>query len=404
MAKTAYQKLTDHSAFFWGLLGLHAVVIAVGLGAALYMEHYGHAVTGMSNQIVWGTPHVFAVFLIVAASGALNVASFSSVFNRLAYKPYARLSGVLAVALLVGGLAVLVLDLGRPDRLLLAMSTYNFRSIFAWNIYLYTGFVAVVFVYLFVMMDRRVSRSKFPTRLAGGFAFFWRFALTTGTGSIFGFLIARDAYSSAILPILFIAVSFLYGLAFTVLVLLTMGRETRHELISEDMLGKFRGLFILFALSVLYLTAVFHLTKLYAPGYRDVEAFLLRDGGVYTLAFWIGQIWIGLLLPLTILGFFGRGGQAWHAMALAAPLFLIGGLAHMYFTIIGGQAYPLQLFPGMAVSSSFGDGAVAEYTPSLPEVLLGVSGISLAMLLAGVALKLLPFLPRPATPTNGALQ
>ena len=117
MAKVAYQKLTDHSTFFWGLLAFHVLVIAAGLSAALYMEHYGHVVTGMSNQIVWGTPHVFAVFLIVAASGALNVASFSSVFNKLAYKPYARLSGVLAIALLIGGLAVLVLDLGRPDRL-----------------------------------------------------------------------------------------------------------------------------------------------------------------------------------------------------------------------------------------------------------------------------------------------
>ena len=39
------------------------------------MEHQGHYVTGMNNQIVWGMPHVFAIFLIVAASGALNVAS-----------------------------------------------------------------------------------------------------------------------------------------------------------------------------------------------------------------------------------------------------------------------------------------------------------------------------------------
>ena len=33
-----------------------------GLGAACYMEHHGHIVTGMNNQVVWGTPHVFAVF------------------------------------------------------------------------------------------------------------------------------------------------------------------------------------------------------------------------------------------------------------------------------------------------------------------------------------------------------
>jgi len=58
--------------------------------AALYTEHHGHWVTGMTNQVVWGTPHIFAVFLIVAASGALNVASVGSVFGKKLYKPLAR--------------------------------------------------------------------------------------------------------------------------------------------------------------------------------------------------------------------------------------------------------------------------------------------------------------------------
>ena len=87
------------------------------------MEHNGHIVTGMNNRIVWGMPHVFAVFLIVTASGVLNVASVGSVFGRAPYKPMARLSGLLAIAFLIGGLAVLVLDLGRPDRLIVAMTT-----------------------------------------------------------------------------------------------------------------------------------------------------------------------------------------------------------------------------------------------------------------------------------------
>ena len=73
------------------------------------MEHNGHYVTGMNNQIVWGMPHVFAVFLIVAASGALNIASISSVFGRVMYKPLGRLSTLLSLALLAGGLMVLVL-------------------------------------------------------------------------------------------------------------------------------------------------------------------------------------------------------------------------------------------------------------------------------------------------------
>ena len=37
----------------------------IGFLAAYYMEHHGHYVTGMNNQVVWGMPHVFAIFLIV---------------------------------------------------------------------------------------------------------------------------------------------------------------------------------------------------------------------------------------------------------------------------------------------------------------------------------------------------
>jgi molybdopterin-containing oxidoreductase family membrane subunit len=120
----------------------------------------------------------------------------------------------------------------------------------------------------------------------------------------------------------------------------------------------------------------------------------LRDGGVYTLTFWIGQIAIGTLAPIALLYFKAEGATGRRALALASALFLIGGLAQMYVVIIGGQAYPLELFPGMEVSSSFFDGAVALYRPSLPEALLGVSGISLAMLIVALALRLMPFLPR----------
>jgi molybdopterin-containing oxidoreductase family membrane subunit len=395
MATISYQKLEDRSPFFWGLLALHAVVILAGLGAAYTMEHHGHIITGMSNQIVWGMPHVFAVFLIVAASGALNIASIASVFNKSEYKPYARLSGLLAIALLIGGLSVLVLDLGRPDRLIVAMTTYNFKSIFAWNIYLYIGFLLIVAAYLFAMMDRGAARTNRFGKAIGNLAFIWRLILTTGTGSIFGWLVAREAYHAAIMAPLFIAASLLYGLAFTVLVLAVIRPRTHGDFITDEMAEKFRGLLAIFALAVFYFTAVHHLTNLYASGHRGVERFILLDGGVYTAMFWFGQILVGGLLPLALLAA-PRFGRSRTAIVAASALFLIGGLAQMYVIIIGGQAYPLNLFPGMELTSSFHDGRVGFYRPSLPEVLLGLSGLSIAMLISGIALKLLPFLPRPA--------
>jgi len=388
MAHVTYLKMEGRSVGFWALLALLAGIVAVGLGAALYMEHNGHWVTGMNNQIIWGTPHVFAVFLIVAASGALNVASIASVFNRQLYKPLSRLSGLLAIALLAGGLMVLVLDLGRPDRLIVAMTYYNFKSIFAWNIILYTGFFAIVAIYLWMMFERRMN---VYTKPAGMAAFLWRLTLTTGTGSIFGFLVARDAYNSALLAPMFIILSFAYGLAIFLLVLMAATRWTGRAL-GDVMLHRLKNLLGVFVASALYFVAVYHLTNLYITGKHDVERFILLDGGVYTKAFWLGQIVIGGILPLLIL--FSGISKSRAMIVLASVLVVLGGLAQMYVTIIGGQAFPMALFPGKIVSSSFADGVVGSYSPSLPEFLLGVGGLGIALALTVFAMKVLPFLPQ----------
>jgi len=373
---------------FYMMLGFMGLFILAGLGAAWYMEHNGHWVTGMNNQIVWGTPHVFAVFLIVAASGALNVASISSVFHKAAYKPLARLSGLLAITLLVGGLAILVLDLGRPDRLIVAMTYYNFKSIFAWNIMLYTGFIAVVGVYLWMMMERRMNRF---TRLAGFSAFIWRLVLTTGTGSIFGFLVAREAYDAAILAPMFIIMSFSFGLAIFILVLMGMYKWSGRPL-GDSVLFRLKNLLGVFVAAVLYFVIVYHLTNLYITERHGVERFILLDGGVYTQLFWMVQIGLGSLLPLALL-YHPATGNSRSWIGLASLLVIIGGLAQMYVIIIGGQAYPLEIFPGKEVVSSFADGIVGSYTPSLPEVVLGVGGVALALAATFVGVRVLRFMP-----------
>ncbi len=388
MASIQYREIEGRSGGYLALLGVLGALIVAGLGAAWMMEHEGHHITGMTNRIVWGTPHVFAVFLIVAASGALNVASIASVFGRELYKPLARLSGLLAVTLLAGGLAVLVLDLGRPDRLVVAMTHYNFKSIFAWNIFLYTGFFAVVALYLWSMFERRMNGY---TGRAGLLAFAWRLVLTTGTGSIFGFLVAREPYASALLAPLFIVMSFSFGLAIFILVLMAACRWTGRAL-GDAMLDRLRKLLGVFAAAVLYFVAVHHLTNLYIARQHDVERFFLLEGGVYTMLFWGGQVLVGGLLPLALV----FGARSRGTLVAAAAAVIAGGLAQLYVLIIGGQAYPQLMFPEKEVSSSFFDGVVASYVPSLPEVALGLGGVGLALALTVVGLKLLPFLPTEA--------
>ena len=385
---TRYSVLNTNSPQYWLILGLLAVLVFAGLAASHYMDVEGHHVSGMTNQIVWGLPHVFAIFLIVAASGALNIASISSVFGKTDYKPLARLSAILAIALLVGGLAILLLDLGRPDRLIVAMTTYNFKSIFAWNIILYSGFVVIVAAYLWLMMERRMHAYS---RSAGIVALTWRLILTTGTGSIFGFLIARESYDSALLAPMFIVMSFSFGLAVFILILIA-SFKLDNRVLDDSHLQRLRKLLGIFILSVFYFVLLFHLTKLYGSQYHGVEYFLLVDGGIYTSLFWLVQIGIGTLVPL-LLVYLPALNQSRLALALACCLVIIGAIAQLYVIIIGGQAYPLNIFPGFEVSSSFFDGVVGEYSPSIWEVVLGLGGVATSILITFLLVRVMPIIP-----------
>lgn len=382
------REIEGNSAGYWALLGGLGALILIGLYAAYNMEHHGHVITGMNNQIVWGLPHVFAVFLVVAASGALNVASVAGVFGKKIYKPLAPLSALLAIALLAGGLAVLMLDLGRADRAIITAWEVNPTSVFSWNVVLYSGFFGFAAAYLWVMLDK--TAKPFYGFAAYG-AFIWRLILTTGTGLIFGFLIARQAYGTALLAPKFIVFSLLYGTAIYVLVLMAAYGWGQRSL-GDEVLRRLKNMLVIFIAASFYMTLVYHLTNLYFAKEWDFERFILQDGGIYTTLFWIGQILVGYAIPF-ILMVAPNTRTNRSAIVVSAILIVLGALAQMYVTIIGGQAFPLKLFPGFTESSSFFDGEIHAYTPSQWEWMLGIGGFGIALAMVTFAVKVLRILP-----------
>ncbi len=388
MKETIFIQLDGNSKGYYALLAFLSVFLLLGFIATLYIEYNGHWVTNMSNRVVWGVPHVFAIFMIIAASGALNVASIASVFNKKFYKPMVRLSGLLAILLLIGGLTILVLDLGRPDRLIIAMTDYNFKSIFAWNIILYTGFIAIVAVYLWFMFERKMNKY---TSNAGIVAFVWRIILTSGTGSIFGFIVARQAYDGVFFAPMFVVMSFSFGLAVFILVLLASYKWTGLEL-GEEVVFKLAKLLGLFVASVLYLVIVYYLGALYLAENIAVTNFVLLSDNLHNKIFWYGQILIGSLAPLVLI-YHKSLSKNISMVGFASILVIIGGFAQLYVLIISGQELPLQMFQGKDILIGWQLTEVAYY-PSIVEVLLGLGGVSLVFILLLLAMKILPFLPK----------
>ena len=294
----------------------------------------------------------------------------------------------MAIAFLAGGLMVLMLDLGRPDRLVIAATYLNPKSVFAWNILLYPGFFGAVAVYIWFMMERRMNQYSHHIGL---FAFVWRLLLTTGTGSIFGFVVARNGYDAAVLAPMFIIMSFGFGLAIYILSLMATCRWTGREL-GDSVINQLKNLLGVFIAAMFYFVFVFHLTSLYGAENHSFERFILMDGGLYTQLFWIGWVAIGLVLPLAIV-YHPSMGKCRTWIGIACGMVILGGLASMYVVIIGGQAFPMSIFPGFEVSSSFGDGQIASYNPSIWELGLGIGGIALALAMTTFAIKVLPFIP-----------
>jgi molybdopterin-containing oxidoreductase family membrane subunit len=268
------------------------------------------------------------------------------------------------------------------------MTHYNFKSIFAWNMIFYNGFFAIVGLYLITLMSHNLKQYSKPVGLL---AFLWRLSLTTATGSIFGFLVARAGYNSALYAPMFIIYSFGYGLAAFIVVQSVMYKWNNMK-VDVNILTRLKNLLAVFIAAGLYFTVVLHLTNMYFAKQWDYEHFILVSGGVYTLLFWLGQVVIGGILPMALL--FSPAAKQHPAMVfVAALLVVIGGHAQMYVTIVGGQAFPLDLFPGYAQSSTFYDGEIHKYVPSMWELMLGLGGIAIAFLITTAAVHVLKFIP-----------
>jgi len=77
----------------------------------------------------------------------------------------------------------------------------------------------------------------------------------------------------------------------------------------------------------------------------------------------------------------------------ASLAIILGGFAFLYVFIIGGQAFPLDIFHGFEVSSTFADGMIGTYHPSIFETLLGFGGLGVAFVITAIGIRVLDFVP-----------
>jgi Ni/Fe-hydrogenase subunit HybB-like protein len=171
---------------------------------------------------------------------------------------------------------------------------------------------------------------------------------------------------------MFVVMSFAYGLAIYMLVLMFSFRLGRAAHRPDDAEAAEEPARPLRRRGAVLSRLVYHLTKLYGAKNADFETFLLINGGIYTAACsGSAGYWSAACVPLGII-YHPELSKDRNWIAGACGLVIVGGLAAMYVIIIGSQAYPLEMFPGKTVLEfgAPGDvgGQVAPYAPSFPGI------------------------------------
>jgi molybdopterin-containing oxidoreductase family membrane subunit len=389
-----FTKVEGDSASYWAFMAVAGIVASLAPLTALYMFINGHHVTGMTNQVPWGMPIVMAVYLIGASAGSLVLSAMSSVFGKTEYKPFARIASLLAVLLIISALMAIILDWGRPDRVLVPFFHFQPRSMFSLNAILYNSYMLVGFLYLVAQFKNHEVWQK---RL-GLMAVFIAVGVHSGTGAIFGFVYVRELYGSPLLPPSFISAALSSGTAMMIIVLHLTFRYTGRRL-DDRLLHGMARLMGVFMLIVLYFLFVENVTRAYAPKNYEAVSFLLLHGGKYTAMFWGGLILSGLVIPCAIV-FNPKTSKATGWILIASFMQLVGVLFERFIIVIPAQIMPLELLPDKEITSVFMDGQYADYSVSLVEALYSLGLIGVVVFGFGLCVKLWPMIPEEAIHTE----
>jgi molybdopterin-containing oxidoreductase family membrane subunit len=225
---------------YWLWLGLLSLLIIAGVVAYAVQLRYGLIVTGMSDQVSWGFYIANFAFLVGIAAAAVLLVIPAYIFHREDIKSVVLIGEGLAVAAVLSAMLFVVVDLGRPDRMLHMLpmiGSLNFpQSMLAWDVLVLSGYLALNLAIPFYVHYCHY-RGREPN-FAAYFPFvvlaiFWAISIHTVTAFLFSANTARPFWHVALLGPRFIATAFVSGPALIIIVLQLIRRFTSYPVPSS---------------------------------------------------------------------------------------------------------------------------------------------------------------------------
>ncbi len=154
---------------FLAAVGFMLLVIA--WGGFLYVQQLtvGLAVTGMNRPSYWGVYMVNFIFFIGISHAGTLISAILRVTGAEWRRPITRVAeAITAFALIVGTLQIII-DMGRPDRLIFAIIYGRLQSPILWDVISVTTYFlgSVTYLYLPLIPDAAILRDNCPNNAPG---------------------------------------------------------------------------------------------------------------------------------------------------------------------------------------------------------------------------------------------
>ncbi|HSP13614.1 MAG TPA: NrfD/PsrC family molybdoenzyme membrane anchor subunit [Thermoanaerobaculia bacterium] len=151
---------------YWIFVSILGAIALWGVFAWWTQLRRGLSVTGLNSPVFWGLYITNFVFFI----GISHAGTLISAILRLAQAEWrrsiTRAAEVITVLVLFFGMGCVILDLGRPDRVLNVLLHGNFTSPLLWDVTSVATYLTASTIYLFLPLipDIAILRDRIPSR------------------------------------------------------------------------------------------------------------------------------------------------------------------------------------------------------------------------------------------------
>lgn len=129
-----------------------SVVLAVGLVAYIFQLVYGLGVTALNDYVSWGVYMANFVFFIGISYAGTLISAVLRLVHADWRRPITRMAEIITVVGVLVGALMIVIDMGRPDRLLSVFTSGRPQSPILWDVAALNTYLLGSILYLYVAM------------------------------------------------------------------------------------------------------------------------------------------------------------------------------------------------------------------------------------------------------------